>query len=103
MPHSPSAFMAALVALSTLLPASRATAQMFLPPPPPPPIAPYGNAYGFPPQGFPQQGFPQQAMPPTGNRCASRAGVCFLPGIGPAGAPCACQTPYGAAPGQILP
>lgn len=89
--------MAALVALSTLLAASRATAQMFLPPPPPPPIAPYGNAYGFP-----QQGFPQQSMP-LGNRCASHAGICFLPGMGPAGAPCACQTPYGVMPGQIIP
>lgn len=90
--------MAALVALSTFLAAPRATAQMFLPPPPPPPF--YGNAYGFPQQGFPQQGYQQQSM---GNRCASRAGVCFLPGMGPPGAPCACQTPYGAMPGHIIP
>ena len=73
-----------------------------------PALAQYpGAQYGPPPVFMPPGIYPSPygMLPPaqTGQRCASAAGVCFMGVRGPIGAPCFCQTPYGAAPGQVLP
>ena len=70
-----------------------AEAQVFIPPQPPmyqPQFSPYG--YSQPPQ-----------YPRTGGRCATQAGICMLPGVGPIGQGCFCNTPMGPFGGQIIP
>jgi len=104
VPRSGPIFLIALALGGASLPvlgSSNAAAQMFIPPPPPPYMTPYGSPYGAPP-GV-QFGFPAQRAQALGNRCASQAGICFLPGVGPIGTPCFCQTPFGNAGGQIVP
>lgn len=43
---------------------------------------------------------PAQAQP-TSNKCYTPQFWCLLPGYGPVGAPCYCNTPYGPVPGII--
>jgi hypothetical protein len=41
------------------------------------------------------------AAQPVSNRCVTPQFWCTLPGFGPVGSPCYCNTPYGPVPGII--
>ncbi|MDQ0511985.1 hypothetical protein [Ancylobacter amanitiformis] len=95
----------ALAAAIALLLGTPPSSAQFYPPPQPWPHAPQMVAPQMAPPGYggPNAGYGAPRPPMMGSRCASQAGLCFIPGAAPVGMPCYCQMSFGPVPGQIVP